>query len=313
MQYAAHSSVSFELAASIILDINYGWWLRVSHANGASLYFIIIYAHVGRGLYFGSPRITSTWLRGVSILLITMAVAFLGYVLPWGQISFWGATVITNLISSIPYVGTGIVYWLWGGFAIRGYTLTRFFTLHFVMPLGLIVVLLGHLFTLHERGSRNPFGLNSDLDKIPFHPYYTTKDIVGWVVAGVSLFIVVLCAPWYLGDAENFIEANNIVTPIHIKPEWYFLFAYAILRSVPRKLGGVVALGLSVLVLIMLPVVAGPLKHVSPVSKTLFWVFIGVFIILTWVGGKPVERPFIVISQGSSILYFVAIVVQGWV
>lgn len=308
IQYIRDNTLAFESVVQISSDINYGWWLRRVHANGASLFFLAIYCHIGRGLYFGSYYLPQTWWRGRLLLFILIATAFLGYVLPWGQISFWGATVITNLISAIPYGGQTIVYWLWGGFSVGGSTLTRFFTLHFILPLLITVFIILHLLNLHETGSNNTTGLNSNLDKIPFHPYFSSKDTVGWVVSVVVLLLVSITTPWFLGDAENFLMANPIVTPVHIKPEWYFLFAYAILRSIPNKLGGVVALVLSVAILFISPLFKAHLRCNTPTRKMLFWLFISSFIILTWVGGKAVEDPYITIGQITSVLYFILFV-----
>lgn len=235
-----------------------------------------------------------------------MATAFLGYVLPWGQMSFWGATVITNLISAIPYIGQTTVYWLWGGFSVGNRTLTRFFTFHFILPLLLVVLVIAHLLTLHETGSNNPLGLNSNLDKIPFHPYFSVKDMVGWVIIIIVLFIICFITPWVFGDSENFLIADPIVTPVHIKPEWYFLFAYAILRSIPNKLGGVVALVMSILVLIVSPLIVSASRINTPSRKIVFWVFVIRFCVLTWIGGKPVEDPYIFIGQVSSWVYFIS-------
>ena len=219
-------------------DVNFGWALRIFHANGARMFFICIYLHISRGLYFGSYANSHVWARGVTILFLLIATAFLGYVLPWGQISFWGATVITNLFSAIPYLGGDIVFWLWGGFAVSQPTLSRFFALHFFLPFGIIGIVLVHLLFLHQEGSSNPLGVKRNFDKLLFHPYFSWKDLVGFV-AFVWLFRwVCLVKPWDLGDPENFIPANPLVTPIHIQPEWYFLFAYAILRAIPNKLGG---------------------------------------------------------------------------
>ena len=306
IHYTGGDISAFNSVLHICEDVNYGWWVRRIHANGGSLFFVLIYLHVGRGLYYGGYYQASVWVSGVRILFILMATAFLGYVLPWGQISFWGATVITNLISAVPWVGETLVYWVWGGFAVGRATLTRFFTLHFLLPFVILALVLVHLISLHEEGSSNPLGVNSNLDKIPFHPYFSVKDMVGWVVLFGALLFVSLCAPWYLGDAENFIPANPLVTPVHIKPEWYFLFAYAILRSIPNKLGGVVALVISLVVLYLLPIKGGTFKPVntSTTRKIVFWWFVGLFIILTWIGGNAVEPPFILIGQVVRVLYF---------
>ena len=229
----------------------------------------------------------------------------MGYVLPWGQISFWGATVITNLISAIPYFGETIVYWVWGGFAVGERTLTRFFTFHFILPFILLALVMVHLLFLHQTGSSNPVGLNSNFDKIPFHPYFSIKDMVGWIVLFGGFLLLTLQDPWYLGDPENFLPANSLVTPTHIKPEWYFLFAYAILRSIPNKLGGVIAIVLSIAILYLL-VFREQTKFNSfnsPSQKLLYWWFIRLFLILTWIGGNPVEDPYIVLGQIARVIY----------
>nr|AXJ14450.1 cytochrome b [Eremias arguta]QIJ94000.1 cytochrome b [Eremias arguta]QIJ94005.1 cytochrome b [Eremias arguta] len=307
MHYTADVTSAFSSVAHIHRDVQHGWLIRNLHANGASLFFICIYLHIGRGLYYGSYIFTETWNIGVVLLLLVMATAFMGYVLPWGQMSFWGATVITNLLSAIPYVGNTLVEWVWGGFAIDNATLTRFFTLHFLLPFIIMAVSMVHLLFLHETGSNNPTGLDSNSDKIPFHPYYSYKDALGALIMILCLLYLALFSPSLLGDPENFSPANPLVTPPHIKPEWYFLFAYAILRSIPNKLGGVLALLFSILILFILP-----LTHMSkqramsfrPISQVLFWLLIADILILTWIGGQPVEHPFIILGQLASALYF---------
>lgn len=307
MHYARDASIAFKRIIHICYDVNYGWLLRTLHANGASIFFICLYIHTARGLYFGSYRFMHTWNIGVIILLATMATAFLGYVLPWGQISFWGATVITNLLSAIPYCGTIIVEWLWGGFAVGNPTLSRFFTLHFLLPFVIAAIVIVHLIFLHETGSNNPIGINSNFDKIPFHPYFSIKDLVGFFIVLYLLIILSMQAPYILGDPDNFIPANPISTPAHIKPEWYFLFAYAILRSIPNKLGGVVALVASILILLILPLTNQFKFRTSqfyPINKILFWRFISIRSILTWIGARAVEEPYVIIGQLITVLYF---------
>nr|QZM06651.1 cytochrome b [Tetanops sintenisi] len=307
MHYTADINMAFNSVNHICRDVNYGWLLRTLHANGASFFFICIYLHVGRGIYYGSYLFTPTWLVGVVILFLVMATAFMGYVLPWGQMSFWGATVITNLLSAIPYLGGDLVQWVWGGFAVDNATLTRFFTFHFILPFIVLAMTLIHLLFLHQTGSNNPMGMNSNLDKIPFHPYFTYKDIVGFMIMIMVLIMLTLMNPYLLGDPDNFIPANPLVTPVHIQPEWYFLFAYAILRSIPNKLGGVIALILSIAILMILP-----FYHLSkfrgiqfyPINKILFWTMVTTVILLTWIGARPVEDPYVLIGQILTVIYF---------
>nr|YP_010546361.1 cytochrome b [Nerita costata]YP_010546400.1 cytochrome b [Nerita plicata]UYI29877.1 cytochrome b [Nerita costata]UYI29916.1 cytochrome b [Nerita plicata] len=307
MHYTAHIDLAFASVAHITRDVNYGWLLRALHANGASWFFICLYLHAGRGIYYGSYMNIHTWNIGVILMFLTMGTAFLGYVLPWGQMSFWGATVITNLLSAIPYLGPDLVQWVWGGFAVDNATLTRFFTLHFILPFAIAAFTVIHLLFLHETGSNNPLGINSDSDKIPFHSYYTFKDLVGFVLLLFLLTLLVLFSPQLLGDPENFIPANPLVTPVHIQPEWYFLFAYAILRSIPSKLGGVVALVLSIAILFILPFThLGKFRSTAfyPVSQVLFWTMVGIFLVLTWIGARPVEAPYEFIGRVFTVLYF---------
>nr|QVT11244.1 cytochrome b [Rhagoletis zephyria] len=313
MHYTADINLAFNSVNHICRDVNYGWLLRTLHANGASFFFICIYLHVGRGIYYGSYLFTPTWLVGVLILFLVMATAFMGYVLPWGQMSFWGATVITNLLSAIPYLGTTLVQWIWGGFAVDNATLTRFFTFHFILPFIVLAMTLIHLLFLHQTGSNNPIGLNSNIDKIPFHPYFSYSDIVGFIVMIMTLIILTLTNPYLLGDPDNFIPANPLVTPVHIQPEWYFLFAYAILRSIPNKLGGVIALILSIAILAILP-----FYHLSkfrgiqfyPINKILFWTMVVTVILLTWIGARPVENPYVLVGQILTVIYFLYYIIN---
>ena len=308
IHYCGDVQSAFNSVRHMCRDVNYGWLLRICHANGARFFFICLYLHIGRGLYYGSYVYTHTWRVGILLLFAVMAAAFFGYVLPWGQISFWGATVITNLFSAIPYFGEDLVIWLWGGFAVDNATLTRFFTFHFLVPFvaaGLSVV---HLLFLHETGSNNPLGVSSNLDKFAFHPYFTSKDLIGFFVFFIGLLIICFYAPWLLGDPENFIPANPLVTPVHIQPEWYFLMAYAILRSIPNKLGGVVALALSIAILFICPFLyAGKFQGNAfyPLAKSYFWRHINIFILLTWIGARSVEDPYIITGQILSVIYFV--------
>nr|ABV44684.1 cytochrome b [Piliocolobus badius] len=312
MHYAPDISSAFSSVAHITRDVNYGWIIRYLHANGASMFFICLFLHVGRGLYYGSFLLLETWNIGILLLLMTMATAFMGYVLPWGQMSFWGATVITNLLSAIPYIGTNLVQWVWGGYSIDNPTLTRFFTIHFILPFIITAFTALHLLFLHETGSNNPCGIPSDSDKIPFHPYYTIKDILGVVLLLLILMMLVLFSPDLLSDPDNYTPANPLSTPPHIKPEWYFLFAYAILRSVPNKLGGVLALLMSILILAVMPMLHKSKQQsmmFRPLSQLLLWLLITTLLTLTWIGGQPVNQPFITIGQVASVVYFTTILI----
>nr|AFA33972.1 cytochrome b [Cyclemys tcheponensis] len=312
MHYSPDISLAFSSVAHITRDVQYGWLIRNMHANGASIFFMCIYLHIGRGLYYGSYLYKETWNTGIILLFLTMATAFVGYVLPWGQMSFWGATVITNLLSATPYIGNTMVQWIWGGFSVDNATLTRFFTFHFLLPFTIAGMAAVHLIFLHETGSNNPTGLNSSADKIPFHPYFSYKDLLGLVLMLTLLLTLALFSPYLLSDPDNFTPANPLSTPPHIEPEWYFLFAYAILRSIPNKLGGVLALLLSILVLFMVPILHTSKQRTTsfrPLTQILFWCLVANLLILTWIGGQPVEDPFITIGQAASILYFMILLV----
>ena len=320
MFYKASVFMAFERIVHLTYDVPYGWLLRYAHANGASFFFIVVYCHMGRGLYYGSylaPR-NWAWSSGVIIFLLMMGTAFIGYVLPWGQMRFWGATVITNLLSAIPAVGDHLVKWIWGGFAVGDATLNRFFRLHYLLPFVILALVLVHLFLLHNVGSNNPVGLaaSDDNAKIPFSPYFAVKDVAGFFTALVVYCFLVFFAPDLLGHPDNYIQANPLVTPAHIVPEWYFLPFYAILRAIPDKLGGVVAMvGAIVLVAVMS---AAPLYKVLfeegytrrplsllPLCNLLFWLFVANFFLLGWLGGKPAEEPYVLASQLAARFYLI--------
>nr|YP_010990654.1 cytochrome b [Klapperibrachys cremeri]WOW99085.1 cytochrome b [Klapperibrachys cremeri] len=313
MHYTPNINNAFKSIIHIMRDVNYGWTIRNIHANGASMFFILIYLHTGRGIYYGSYKLKKTWISGTMILMLLMAISFLGYVLPWGQMSFWGATVITNLISAIPYSGPMIVKWIWGGFAVDNPTLNRFFTFHFMLPFILTIMVILHLMFLHETGSSNPLGAKNNIDKISFHPYFTIKDILGMIITLSIFSIVINHFPKLFMDPENFIPANPLMTPIHIQPEWYFLFAYAILRSIPSKLGGVIALMSSILILLTLPFSMSQKFQSTkfyPMNKIMFWMLINMFLLLTWIGARPVEDPFILTSQMLTLMYFLTFIMM---
>lgn len=316
IHYTADVNLAFNRVAHITRDVNYGWLLRVIHANGASFFFIALYIHVGRGIYYSSFKLVYTWSVGVIILFAVMATAFIGYVLIWGQISFWAATVITNLLSAIPYLGTYLVQWIWGGFAVDNATLTRFFTFHFVLPFIIAGLSLVHLLFLHQTGSNNPLGISSNQDKIPFHPFFSFKDIFGFIIILWILISLALIHPYLLGDTENFIPANPLVTPVHIQPEWYFLFAYAILRSIPNKLGGAAALVVSIAILLVVPMVQNRnFIRISfyPLNQFAFWSFVNVAAILTWIGARPAEDPYIFVGQVFTVIYFLYFIIAPFI
>nr|YP_004222761.1 apocytochrome b [Glaucocystis nostochinearum]ADW83133.1 apocytochrome b [Glaucocystis nostochinearum] len=309
MHYTPHVDLAFASVEHIMRDVNYGWFLRYVHANGASMFFIVVYIHMFRGLYYGSytaPR-QALWIIGVAIFLLMMATAFMGYVLPWGQMSFWGATVITNLFSAIPLVGDSIVYWLWGGFSVDNATLNRFFSLHYLMPFVIAGLGFLHMIALHQNGSNNPLGILVGVEKISFYPYFYLKDLVGWVGFGLFFSFFIYFFPNMLGHPDNYIEANPMVTPAHIVPEWYFLPFYAILRSIPDKLGGVIAMFSAIIVLFLLPFLHLNNTRSSlfrPVGRKLFWLLLADCLILGWIGGNVVEYPYIQIGQSATFFYF---------
>nr|QCC71368.1 cytochrome b [Altica cirsicola] len=313
MHYCPDVSLAFNSIIHICRDVNYGWLLRTLHANGASFFFICMYIHIGRGIYYSSFKLLETWMIGVTIFFLTMATAFLGYVLPWGQMSFWGATVITNLMSAIPYLGTMLVQWIWGGFAVDNATLNRFFTFHFILPFIILAMMIIHLMFLHQTGSNNPLGTQSNLDKIPFHPYFIFKDLLSMLIVLFLLTVLTLFNPYLLGDPDNFTPANPLVTPVHIQPEWYFLFAYAILRSIPNKLGGVIALIMSIAILYILPF-TNKKKFLSnnfyPINKLMFWSLLSTIMLLTWIGARPVEDPYILLGQILTVIYFTYFIIN---
>ena len=306
IHYSPNIEIAFSSVIHITRDINYGWLIRALHANGASAFFLCLYLHIARSLYYSSFKMKETWNIGVILFILTIATAFVGYVLPWGQISFWGATVITNLFSAIPYLGQDLVQWLWGGFRVRNATLNRFFAFHFLLPFILAAISAIHLLFLHQTGSNNPLGLNSDSDKIPFHIFYSIKDIIGFIILLSALILFCLLCPNILIDPDNFLPADPIVTPSHIKPEWYFLWAYAILRSIPNKLGGVCAIFLAILLLFILPLTPQYRRgnQFYPLNQGLFWIFSTNFILLTWIGGCPVDKPFVFLGATFTTFYF---------
>ena len=311
MHYTPTVEGAFASIEHIMRDVNYGWLIRYIHMNGASFFFIVVYIHIFRGLYYGSyksPREVLWWL-GLIILLLMMATAFMGYVLPWGQMSFWGATVITNLFSAVPIVGTAVVEWLWGGFAVDNALLNRFFALHYLFPFLIVGVVILHIVALHTHGSNNPLGIDrkGPQDSIPFHPYYTIKDLFGLSFVLTIFAAVVFYAPDYLGHPDNYIPADPLKTPAHIVPEWYFLPFYAILRAVPDKLGGVIAMISAILILFAIPWLdTSKVRSATfrPIYKKFFWILLIDVIILTWVGGKPAEGSFIIIGRIATIYYF---------
>ena len=311
MNYDPNKANAFDSVQRIMRDVNYGWLLRYVHANGASMFFIVVYIHIFRALYYGSykkPR-ELLFMLGVVILLLMMATAFMGYVLPWGQMSYWGATVITNLFSAIPLVGNDIVTLLWGGFSVDNPTLNRFFSLHYLLPFMITGVVFLHIVALHITGSNNPLGIDvkTPQDTIPFHPYYTIKDSVGICVFLLVFALIVFFYPFYLGDPANFIPANPLATPAHIEPEWYFLPFYAILRSVPDKLGGVILMFSSIAILFVLPWLdTSPVRSARfrPIYRQLMFVFVAVVVLLGIVGAKPPEGTWVVVGRVATAYYF---------
>ncbi len=311
MHYSPNADKAFQSVEYIMRNVNYGWLIRYIHAVGASMFFVAVYAHIARGMYYGSyksPR-EMVWFMGIFIFLLMMATAFMGYVLPWGQMSFWGATVITSLFSAIPVIGETIVQWLWGGFAVGDATLNRFFVLHYLFPFVIVAVVIIHIIALHIHGSNNPTGVEvkTKKDTVPFHPYYTIKDFVGFGAFFLIFAYFVFYQPNYLGHPDNYIEANPMVTPEHIVPEWYFLPFYAMLRAIPDKLGGVMTMLASILILFLLPWLdSSKVKsgRYRPVFKVCFWIFIGNVMLLGYIGGKPPEGIYVILGQFSTFYYF---------
>jgi quinol-cytochrome oxidoreductase complex cytochrome b subunit len=325
MEYTPSTDHAFSSVERITRDINWGWFLRYMHSNGASFFFIVVYVHIFRGMYYGSykkPR-ELLWIMGVIILLLMMATAFMGYVLPWGQMSFWGATVITNLFSAIPFVGNSIVTWLIGGFSIDNPTLNRFFALHYLLPFIIVAVVFLHVAALHVSGSNNPLGIEpkSAKDTIPFHPYYTSKDLFGLTIFMIFYAAVVFYFPNALGDPDNYIQANPMQTPAHIVPEWYLLPFYAILRSfvwdihlpftgivlISSKLGGVILMVASIVLILLMPWLdKSPVRSAvfRPMYRIVFWIFVLSCIVLGYIGAKPPEEPFVTVGQCATVIYF---------
>jgi ubiquinol-cytochrome c reductase cytochrome b subunit len=309
MHYTPHVDLAFLSVEHIMRDVEGGWFLRYMHANGASMFFIVVYMHMFRGLYYGSyasPR-EFVWIVGVVLFLLMIITAFIGYVLPWGQMSFWGATVITSLASAIPIVGDELTHWLWGGFSVDNATLNRFFSLHYLLPFLLVGISAVHIIALHQYGSNNPLGSLATVDKISFYPYFYVKDLVGWVAFALFFSFFVYFAPNLLGHPDNYIPANPMSTPAHIVPEWYFLPVYAILRSIPNKLGGVAAIALVFISLLALPFLnTSEIRSSSfrPIHKILFWFLVADCVLLGWIGCQPVEAPFVTIGQIASLFFF---------
>jgi ubiquinol-cytochrome c reductase cytochrome b subunit len=307
IHYTPHTDIAFSSVIHITRDVNYGWLLRNLHANGASAFFLCLYIHIGRGIYYGSYIIIETWNIGIILFILVIATAFIGYVLPWGQIRFWGATVITNLFRAIPYIGKSLVEWLWGGFAVDNATLNRFFAFHFVLPFITFALIVIHLIFLHQTGSNNPLGVSREIQKIPFHQYYSVKDLLGFLILILLLGSIATLTPNLLTDPENYIPANPLITPIHIKPEWYFLWLYAILRSIPNKLGGVLALAAALLIPFTLPIIFISRRKgfpFYPICQPVFWALISILLLLTWIGGCPVEAPYDSLGAILTLTYF---------
>nr|BDH21147.1 cytochrome b [Bombus schrencki] len=307
MHYCPNIDIAFYSISNIMKDMNSGWLIRLIHMNGASFYFLIMYFHIARNMFYYSFKLHQVWMIGVTILFLSMATAFLGYVLPWGQMSFWGAMVITNLISALPYIGQFTVEWIWGGFSINNDTLNRFYSFHFILPFIILMLVFIHLMILHITGSSNPIHSKMNIYKINFHPYFTVKDLITMILVFSMFMIINLQFPYMLGDPDNFKMANSMITPIHIKPEWYFLFAYSILRTIPNKLGGVIMLFMSIFILYLIPMIN--LNNMKSnkfyfLNKIMYWWFINIFIMLTWLGGQAIEYPYVNLNMIFTFMYF---------
>lgn len=317
--YTAHVDIAFDSVVHIMRDVNSGWVLRGFHANGASVFFICIYVHIGRGFYYSSYQYVGVWVSGVALYLLLIAEAFIGYVLPWGQISYWGATVITSLVTVIPYVGQDLLYWVWGGYTVCNNTLMRFYSVHFILPFAIIGIIVMHLYFLHKTGSNNPLGVDRDCMCVRFHPYYTVKDLLGFASLGFVICIIVFYYPDSLGDVNNWIPADPMKTPLTIKPEWYFLWLYTVLRSIPNKVGGVVAIFGAIVIWLFLPILhRGMFRGLAfyPHRQFLFWGLIGVWCGLRVCGIYPVAYPIEQAGQILTLRYFLLMIgiplTQGW-
>ena len=309
MHYVPDTNEAFNSVEHIMRDVNNGWFLRYTHANGASFFFIAVYIHVFRGLYYGSfthPR-QAVWYVGSIILLLMILTAFMGYVLPWGQMSYWAATVITNMLSALPVVGKSLVEWVWGGYSVGGPTLTRFYALHYLMPFVILVLVFYHIYLLHRVGSSNGMGIQTRVDDKPFYPYYIAKDIFAIILFFMPFAFFVFFYPNALGHPDNYVPANPLVTPSHIVPEWYFLPFYAILRSIPNKVAGVIAMGLSIVSIALVPAVQKPfIRSIEfrPTSRFFYWWFFFCCVVLSWIGSQLAKYPYTEIGQISTIFYF---------
>nr|QBP33753.1 cytochrome b [Bombus kashmirensis] len=307
MHYCPNIDIAFYSISTIMKDMNSGWLIRLIHMNGASFYFIIMYLHIARNMFYYSFKLYKVWAIGISILFLSMATAFLGYVLPWGQMSFWGAMVITNLISAIPYIGQFTVEWIWGGFSINNDTLNRFYSFHFILPFIIFFLVFIHLMILHITGSTNPLHSKMNIYKINFHPYFSIKDLITIILTFILFMMINIQFPFMLSDPDNFKMANPMITPTHIKPEWYFLFAYSILRTIPNKLGGVIMLFISIFILYFIPLLnSNNLKNNKFyfMNKIFYWWFINIFIMLTWLGGQMIEYPYTNLNLFFTFMYF---------